>query len=80
MDPRKRCSLKQVSVVLKNLLDQVGVSVSHSLLKEKLNELLEKIVGIEDLSDRNSESLKFLNADVYQKMIDLRHEEEDSSL
>jgi len=68
LDPKKRCSLKHVTLSLKELLERAGVSVSQSPMMNLLTSLLDKVVRLEDESERHLEILRFLKTSEYNKM------------
>ena len=68
LDPKKRCSLQDVALSLKKLLDRVGVTVSQSSIMELLTSLLNRVVVLQDDSERQLEMLKVIQTIDYKKM------------
>jgi len=68
LDPKKRCSLKHVALSLKELLERAGVTVSQSPMMKLLTSLLDKVLRLEDESERHLEILRFLKTAEYHKM------------
>ena len=68
LDPKKRCSLQDVALSLKELLERAGVTVSQTSIMELLTSLLNRVVVLQDDSERHFEILKFLRTTEYNKM------------
>jgi hypothetical protein len=68
LDPKKRCSLKHVTLCLKELLQKAGVAVSQSPIMKLQMSLLDKVLRLEDESERHLEILRFLKTAQYNKM------------